>query len=767
MNSFKKEKFILILLLISFPVCAQEKIIKLGKTSEAGLSVNLYGGSLVDFRLKSTSVNPFSWKVSREEMPHNNRDGARFQGHFLCLGRWGAPTEGEIKAGVPHNGQSGNQLWDVVEPVADTFLHIRSKAPLDGIAADRRIYFDSENAVCRVTDYIESTLSTGRLFNIVQHVTIGSPFLSQSTIIDSNAGKGFMQHLSYPEPHKYEYTWPEGKIDSLGKAIDLTRSDVPESYVTTHLCSEKTGWVTASSPDCRLLIGYIWNTTDYPWLNVWHEMKNGLPHAKGLEFGTTGIGRSYQDLLAIDTRFHGENSFFFLDALERFEKSFICFQVEIPKDYKGVKCIEFKDDKIILIEKGNPTPRTITILNKFYQRHILITNHTSKKRTDAPFVIKKADIKYEESEKLPVLKDKNGNWIACQLDDLDKDGEWDELAFVYSLEAGESETLFIDWVLPKSYPVFVPRTNVRYGKMISPGNIVILGTDAHGKYDLPRGKGYPYQTDGPAWENDKVGFRHYFDGRNVRDVFGKRTSQMVMDTVGIQADGTPGDTYHQLHWWGRDIMSAASSLGLGGIALNTKDSLIRLGVTIKETTDNIDSTRYALVANGPVRSIFRLEFYGWDIYNEKIYVQETMTIWAGKYGYENVIKTSPLPKRSRLIAGIVNSLNNQPCVFEKAGRYRIMSTHDKQTYDKEWYLGISLLICEENFVSAFETPKVGTGITTTWCANMKPGKDGEYHFNCYACWELNDQRFVNNRFYLDMIRNYAEELSSKLTLSIH
>ena len=32
-----------------------------------------------------------------------------------------------------------------------------------------------------------------------------------------------------------------------------------------------------------------------------------------------------------------------------------------------------------------------------------------------------------------------------------------------------------------------------------------------------------YQTDGPSWENDKVGFRHYLDGRNSKDVFGKKT----------------------------------------------------------------------------------------------------------------------------------------------------------------------------------------------------------------------------------------------------
>lgn len=763
-------KKLLLAVFFSIPlICSgQNNHIVLGGAGKASLSVNLSGGSFVDFRLNNQSPNPFSWNIPIKEMPQNNRNGVPFQGHFLCLGRWGAPTEGEIKAGVPHNGQSGNQLWKITEQSADSSLCIHSEAPLDGVIAERKIYFDKNNAVFQVTDYIESTLTTGRLFNIVQHSTIGVPFLSPSTIIDSNADRGFMQHLSFPDPHQYEYTWPKGIADSSGKTIDLTRTDTPLSYVSTHLFNEKTGWITASGPDCGLLIGYIWDTSDYPWLNIWHEMKNGYPHAKGLEFGTTGIGRSYQDLLAKDTRFHGKNSFFFLDALEQLEKSFICFQIEIPKDYKGVKSIELKGEEIILTEKGDSDPRKTTIKNKFYQHYISIKNNTSKTRIDEPFIIKRSDIKYEEKGKLPALKNKNGDWITCQVDDLNKDGEWDELAFVYSLKASESDTLFINWVLPQTYPAFTPRTNVRFGKMISPGNITILETDIHGKYNLSRGEGYPYQTDGPAWENDKAGFRHYFDGRNVRDVFGKRTPLMVMDTVGIQADGTPGDTYHQLHWWGRDIMSGAASLGLGGIALNTKDSLIRLGITINETTDNIDSTRYILVTKGPVRSIFQLDFYGWDISKgKKINVHETMTIWAGKYGYENVIQTSPLPNGSKLVTGIVNNFNDQPYVFEKAGKYRMMSTHDKQTYDKVWYLGMSLLIDEKNFVNTFEAPKNGNGITTTWCANLKPDKEGKYRFNCYAAWELSDPRFIDAGFYFDMIRNYAESSSNQLKLTVH
>jgi hypothetical protein len=79
-------------------------VIILGDSDGKRLSINLFGGALVDFRLSEQSLNPYAWRLSTDEIPPNNRNGAPFQGHFLCLGRWGAPTAGEIRAGVPHNG---------------------------------------------------------------------------------------------------------------------------------------------------------------------------------------------------------------------------------------------------------------------------------------------------------------------------------------------------------------------------------------------------------------------------------------------------------------------------------------------------------------------------------------------------------------------------------------------------------------------------------------------------------------------------------------
>ena len=89
-----------------------------------------------------------------------------------------------------------------------------------------------------------------------------------------------------------------------------------------------------------------------------------------------------------------------------------------------------------------------------------------------------------------------------------------------------------------------------------------------------------------------------------------------------------------------------------------------------------------------------------------------------------------------------------------------MSTHDKQTCDHRWYMGMSLLVDEACFDHAFHTPDEHSNITTSWCAALKPDARGEYRFLCCAAWEVADPRLADRTYYEDLIRAYAGELSA-------
>ncbi|MDR2139312.1 MAG: DUF4861 domain-containing protein [Tannerella sp.] len=399
---------------------------------------------------------------------------------------------------------------------------------------------------------------------------------------------------------------------------------------------------------------------------------------------------------------------------------------------------------------------------------VRLENPLALERPDEAFVITHGQLQDPGNGAVPLVCDEGGVPVPSQLDDLDGDGRWDELAFVYTLSPHQKVDLRIAWIDRAGYPVFKERTSVRYGKMTSPAKIEPLTSDVHGKYNLPRGKGYPYQMDGVAWENDKMGFRHYYDGRNSRDVFGKRVPDMVLDTVGIGADGCPGDTYHVLSDWGRDIMSAGGSFGLGALAMLSQGKLIRSGILQEDRTDIIDSTYYDLLAEGPVRSVFRMRFRGWEVRDHQVDVTETTTIRAGKYGYENVIEVGALPAGDTLVTGIVRSFNDRAPVEKKIGDRIVMMTHDRQSYDKEWYMGMALIIPQENCIETFDTPDAGTGadIIRTWCVKLKPGADGKIRFGVYAAWELQDTRFTQADFFFRLIEEEAERLADPVKMTL-
>ena len=63
------------------------------RNEKCTLSVNKKGGCITGFQLGREGVNPFTFQMKHESPFH---EAIEFKGHFLCLGRWGDPSEGEL-----------------------------------------------------------------------------------------------------------------------------------------------------------------------------------------------------------------------------------------------------------------------------------------------------------------------------------------------------------------------------------------------------------------------------------------------------------------------------------------------------------------------------------------------------------------------------------------------------------------------------------------------------------------------------------------------
>jgi hypothetical protein len=346
-----------IILLVSICSCQQTKresmddsagrdTIQILKNDFVTLNVSLWGGALTSFSMNNQNLNPLDWKLTPEEMPENNRNGASFQGHFLCFGRWGGPTPGEIVSGIPHNGEPANQWWSIENSPNPEDLKISCNAPIENWQIERTIKLAKNQPCFTVEETFFNPEKYGRFTTVVQHATLGGEFLNENTVVNSNAGEGFNQALLAGSLSEYEYNWPVGYSDTLRNKIDLKRSGYSNGFVTTHIINDTIGWVTAATPDKNLLIGYVWKTADYPWLHIWHGTKNGKVWAKGLEFGTTGLGDTFSPQERLIRSFKGRANYFFTDANSAIKKSYACFLTETTHDFLEVKKIEYSGNSI-------------------------------------------------------------------------------------------------------------------------------------------------------------------------------------------------------------------------------------------------------------------------------------------------------------------------------------------------------------------------------------------------------------------------------------
>lgn len=402
--------------------------------------------------------------------------------------------------------------------------------------------------------------------------------------------------------------------------------------------------------------------------------------------------------------------------------------------------------------------------------HFTVTNHSDLSYEDAPVIISfgQANEMFPEisHNHFPLITDAKGRIIPSQIDDLDFDGVWDELVFVYSLPPRGSAEFTISLTSRDSMPEFGKRANLNFGVRESESGSVEPKKEVTLPADGMLGLSYnPYQTDGPAWENDKVGYRHYFDGRNARDIFGKTTETMVLDTVGISQEGAAVDNYHVLEPWGRDILAVSQSLGAGGLAMLQHGRLHRLGVwsdtPINEAVNNVDTTTYRMINDGPVRAIFELRFNNWLV-GEKLYdIRQVVSIWAGRHHYENFIELSPREDNDTLIVGMVNSNNSQPLMtLDEHPDLIALVTHDKQTYECEYHLGMALILPKANYAGYNETTAEDGEIKSSYNAQLILDEySGGFRFYFLSAWGFANPDFRDRDYFKNFVQTEIKKIS--------
>ena len=155
------------------------------ENESARLVVDLAGGSLGEFRLQGSDLNPLQWGT-----PRPGETGIRGFGHFLCLDRWGPASAAEAAKGMPYHGEAAHVEWSVVRGAAPREgaleAQLAARLPLAGFSIRRTLRLSAQGAACAVREEITNENPLGRIYNAVQHPTIGPD--RKSTRLNSSHG---------------------------------------------------------------------------------------------------------------------------------------------------------------------------------------------------------------------------------------------------------------------------------------------------------------------------------------------------------------------------------------------------------------------------------------------------------------------------------------------------------------------------------------------------------------------------------------------------
>ena len=231
---------------------------------------------------------------------------------------------------------------------------------------------------------------------------------------------------------------------------------------------------------------------------------------------------------------------------------------------------------------------------------VSVSNPMNIARTDVPIIINLTPY----GEVRSALVTLNGQEVACQLDDLDKNDIFDELCFLANLDKKEKQqytVTFMDEGEPRPYPARVfaemvlSNTKDKKLKKNQQNNYIESITargDAAYTYNIQHHHGVDF-------ESELNGIRIYFDARQTLDLYGKFKKQLELKETQFYTDED-----QKKRGYGDDVLWVGQTFGLGAFRGwdGQKPTLV----------EPVATRTQRIISYGPLRTIVEVIDRGWQ-----------------------------------------------------------------------------------------------------------------------------------------------------------
>lgn len=278
--------------------------------------------------------------------------------------------------------------------------------------------------------------------------------------------------------------------------------------------------------------------------------------------------------------------------------------------------------------------------------YVKITNPTKEIRKEQPVVLQLD----KETDVQSAVVTLDGKEIPSQLDDLDRDGTFDELCFLTDLDKRqilEYKICLYDTGEPRVYPS-------RVFAEILLRNPKIKQKNAHDFYlneiSVPKNLKDPYHLlhhHGVALENELIAMRIYFDKRQTVDLYGKYKKGLEVEKTQFYTSKEQKE-----EGFGDDVLWVGNTFGLGAFRGWNGQTPTMI--------DDVNFRTQRIVANGPIRTIVEVENRGWKAISDlpRLNMTTRYTLYAGRRDAEVNIFFNRNVNGIDFSTGIINVKNS-------------------------------------------------------------------------------------------------------------
>ena len=274
---------------------------------------------------------------------------------------------------------------------------------------------------------------------------------------------------------------------------------------------------------------------------------------------------------------------------------------------------------------------------------VSVTNPTKTDRQAQPVIVQLKDTGMDVKSALVRL---NGTEIPSQLDDMNGDGQYDELCFLTDIAPKGRQTFTVELLptgTPRSYEQKVYADMMLTNKKIKSTNKQDLYISSL-TVDNGTNPYWMLHHHGPAFENEMVAYRIYFDHRQTVDTYGKYHKGLELK----QTQFYPDDE-QKAKGFGDDVLWVGNTFGLG--ALRGWDG------TEPQMLQDVDHRTLRILSRGPLRTVVEVIDDGWNTMNpgkEKITMSTLYILYTGRRDVQVDIRFNKPATGYEFATGIIN-----------------------------------------------------------------------------------------------------------------